>query len=196
MHKIIRALALTLLFTALSTGMCFADITGENGKTIPSVVTSIPATHEIKGDKYTGKDQFTFVLTAEDETNPMPEGSNGKTKTVTVTGTAAPDFGDITFDYPDAYYYTITRSPQKHEHITEGTESYRVMIAKFNDGKSVMVTWDKNGQKADEIKFIDTYRKPAPKTGEDDYLYVILIFAAAVLLMIGKEGKRCSKDSI
>ena len=202
MHKIIKALALTLIFTALSASFCFADINGDNGKSIPSVVTSIPVKHEIRGDKYTGNDQFTFVLTAEDDKAPMPEGANGRTKTVTVTGAASPDFGEMIFDYPDAYYYTITRSPRPHINLTEGTESYRVMIAKFNDGTSVMVTWNKDGHKADEISFIDTYKAPVPvekekpKTGEDIglgyYIGLGAVFVAALigLIVIRKRDKK------
>lgn len=201
MHRIIKALALTLIFTALSASFCFADMNGDNGKSIPSVVASIPVKHEITGDKYTGNDQFTFVLTAEDEKSPMPEGSTGKTKAVTVTGAASPDFGDITFEYPDAYYYTITRQPRVHKDITEGKESYRVMIAKFNDGKYVMVTWNNGGHKADEIKFVDTYKAPPvenekvhPKTGEPVdpvyYFGALLVTAMFGSILIRRNKKK------
>ena len=196
MHRTIRAMALVFMIF-VSIMPCHADITGENGKTIPSATVNIPVKHTITGDKYTGNDNFIFVLTAEDEKNPMPAGASGNTCKVTVTGDEDPDFGDITFEYPDEYFYTITREKTSHEDIETDDSKYSVLIVKYNDGKTQMVMWDADGDKTEDIEFIDIYEKPdkakSPKTGDETPLLMTAgLFAASVILLalviIGRKG--------
>lgn len=177
MHRMIRSMLWVIIMIAAA-GACFADMTGENGRTIPSVSVTIPVKHMITGDYYSGDDEFTFVLTAEKEDTPMPEGSDGRTKEVTVTGDEDPDFGAITFSYPDTYYYTICqKDDNKNFSSFDGT--YRVMIAMYNNGTSQYVVWDDNGSKTDEIVFVDEYiSRSSPKTGDPTGRTEIAIYAA------------------
>lgn len=180
MHIVPRAIALTLILTGLVTAACYADTTGADNKTIPAVTVKIPVKHIITGDADKCDKEFTFVLTAEKEDSPMPEGSQGKSKSVTVKGKGDPEFGSITFTYPDAYYYTVSC----------GKTKYRVMIAMYNNGTSQIVVWDAGGTKAEGIVFTDEYQAPAParspKTGDSSaaMIYGLIVIASGLMLGI------------
>ena len=201
MHRKIRALA--LIFMMLVSCMpCQADMTGENGKTIPSVSVRIPVIHTIAGDKYKGDDNFLFTLTPEKAGNPMPEGSDGKSCTVTVTGEEQPDFGNITFEYPDEYYYTITREDKKHDDLRVDDSTYRVLVVKYNDAKTHMVIWDEDGIKVENIEYIDEYSKPtstkvsSPKTGDETQVgLTVMLCAASVILLVLMIMRRKGTDN-
>lgn len=50
------------------------------------------------------------MLKRTDASFPMPAGSDGDTKTITVEGAGSPEFGDIAFTLPGTYTYTITET--------------------------------------------------------------------------------------
>lgn len=181
MRKLIKITAFTLIMSFIFTATCFADLTGENGKVIPSVTVNIPVKHVIKGDKYKGKAKFEFTLAPERADDPMPQGSSGN-KTISVTASEKVDFGDIVFTYPDAYYYTITRTANDTKYLEQEDIAYRVMVAMYNNGTSQLVCWDQaTGEKVDEMVFTDTYKTPkssSPKTG--DILFKSLITLAVI----------------
>ncbi len=181
MHREIRKYALALVLTAVvmlgplltSEGAVYADISGDNGKTIPSATVSIPVKHEITGGKYTGDDRFEFILTASGDNTPMPAGSNGRTRSVTVSGSESPDFGSITFEYPGAYYYTVSRAQKNYDRLDADDSVFTVMVAKFNDGITETVIWNEDGEKVDGITYTDVYEAPlqrsTPKTGDQEF---------------------------
>ena len=183
MRKIIKGTALTLVIIIIFSITCFADMTGGNGKVIPSVTVNIPAKHVMGGDKYTGKDRFTFILRSEDANCPMPAGSDGREKSVTIGAGEKIDFGDITFDHPDAYYYTVARAEKTYKGIRTDDSAYRVMIAALNDGTYEMVITDKKDKKTDEIIYKDIYKASSPKTGDDLLRKMILPACAGVLAL-------------
>ena len=211
MHMRSKAFAWTLaLVTVMLTAMTLAseivcaDMNGDNGRTIPSARVTIPVRHLIAGDEYTGKTGSVFVLTAEEDKCPMPEGSSGRIKAVHVQGESDPDFGEIVLDYPDAYYYTVSREGGSNE-LDADMESYRVLIAKLNDGSADMVIWDSHGRKTDEIVYLDNYTAPvrrAPATGDSEMRRqrIVWMFAgvsslaglllAVMLSSAGRERKR------
>ncbi|MBQ6314683.1 MAG: hypothetical protein IKE85_10125 [Mogibacterium sp.] len=180
MRIVLRAIALTLILTGLVTAVCYADTSGAANKTIPAVTVNIPVEHIITGDAGKCDKEFTFVLTAEKEDSPMPVGSQGKSKSVNVKGKGNPEFGSITFTYPDAYYYSVSC----------GKTKYRVMIAMYNNGTSQIVAWDSGGSKAEKIVFSDEYEAPAaaksPKTGDspDAMIYPFILIASGLMLGI------------
>ena len=53
-------------------------------------------------------EQFTFTLEAQNASNPMPAGSTGGAKTVTITGPGSATFGKWTYTQPGIYRYTVT----------------------------------------------------------------------------------------
>lgn len=208
MHRqLLRVLAVVLTLTVIMPVSCYADITGDNGKVLPSVTVNIPVKHVIGGDSYHGRDRFSFVLHAEDEMSPMPEGSDGQDRTVTIGAGGKVDFGDIIFDYPGVYYYRISRQPEKHTRIREDDTEYRIMIASLNDGSHEMTIHKVSGSqtedygavsygspdnsdsieisdtgKESEILFRDVY-SASPKTG--DSLARLLVPASSAAACIG-----------
>lgn len=122
------------------------------------VTVNIPLKHIIKGyaDK---KTIFTFTLTADKKTNPMPEGSNGGIKSVSIKGnTGFVDFGDITYTTPGEYYYTITRTITKEKDLKQDNAVYKVRVIATNRGTGSLVI-QKKGQdgKAGGIVYTDKF---------------------------------------
>ena len=183
--------ALTLIISMFFALHVYADTGPAVSMNMP-VTAEIKAEHIIKGIKGS-KDKYVFVLEAEDPSNPMPEGSEDGCKTVTTSESKDIRFGPISFDYPGAYYYTVS---QKNNDTT-----YRVMIGAFNDGTSEMVIWNMDdGGKADRIRFTDQYRT-TPKTGDTEMWMTLMLSicggltaTAALILMIWIRRKECRTD--
>jgi hypothetical protein len=121
----------------------------------------------VTGEDYDGTDRFAFILTADNANNPMPEGSKDGQKTVYVTGAekTVVDFGDITYEYPDAYYYTLTRRTENPtKGLTIDNRKFKILVAKYNDSTYQMLWQDEStGDKTDEIAFEDTFKVPPPE---------------------------------
>ena len=181
------AIAVIAASAAWQTALVNADMTGENGKAIPSARFNIPVRHSIAGDEYKGNDSFEFILAAADDNCPMPEGSENRIKRVTVRGDEDPDFGDIVFEYPDAYYYSVSRCGSDYDNLEQDTEMYKLMIIKFNDRTVQMVAWNSSGEKVSEITYIDEYTAPrnsSPKTGDDNSRAAIIAWAGVLSLSL------------
>ena len=175
--------AVTLVPLALFAETAYADISGDNGKTIPAASVSIPVKHEITGGRYTGDDRFEFILTARDDGTPMPAGSEGRIKRVTVTGRETPDFGSIVLEYPDVYYYTVSRKAGSYDKLKTDNRTFTVMIAKFNDGSTDVVIWNDSGEKVGTVTYTDDYEMPAksPRTGDLEIRRNAIMWIAAGL---------------
>ena len=188
MRKSIKIIALTAVLAAaaaLKTAVCCADDTEFTG-----VTRSIPVKHELKGDRYKGNYRSSFVLTAESWDSPMPDGSDGMRKTVTVKGGEDPDFGQIRFCEPGAYYYTVERVGDDRDDLELDMETYRVMFAMLSDGTSEMVIWDESGSKTDKIVYTDCYYKPFteqsraddfPATDDEVMVEIVIRFSSVML---------------
>lgn len=176
------AAALTFIIIMLFTIPGFAEtetdaVSNENGtKIIPPVTVMIPVKHEIKGIRSSSDKKYTFILTAEDTSSPMPDHSSAGCKRVDVTDEKDINFGTITFHYPGTYYYEVSQE--------DSDTSYRVMIAAFNDGTSEIVIWDEaDGSKTDRAAFVNEYRS-SPKTGDPNVTSMILYAAAGISSLI------------
>ncbi|MBQ3292131.1 MAG: hypothetical protein IJH43_07130 [Mogibacterium sp.] len=173
MQRIYPAAALTLIISMLFTGICFAA-GGHESKINPPVSVGITAKHEIKGIRNPEDKQYTFILSAEDKSNPMPEGASEGSMKLTVNDEKEIDFGRITFDYPGAYYYVLSQKDRP--------KTYRIMIAAFNDGTSDTVIWDmEDGSKTDKALFKDEYRM-SPKTGDTTDMTEMILFASVAFM--------------
>jgi hypothetical protein len=203
MNRAIRLMMLALSALLIFTPACYAGIKG-GSRTIPSVTVDIPVSHEIRGN-YSGNDLFSFTLKAMDPENPMPRGSENGVKTVNVKGRFPVDFGDISFEYPDAYYYEISRKARKTDTVSMEDKTYSVMIAVYNDGTSQMVTWEKaTSEKTEGVVFRDTAVNAAgrPKTGDFDgaglaasaAMLVSSAIAYAALAGMRKKGERVHEE--
>ncbi len=120
-----------------------ASIQG-SGTTVEGTITNTyaprPTTHDpavekkIEGPKPSNPDTFSFVLKRTDASFPMPAGSDGDTKTITVEGAGSPEFGDIAFTLPGTYTYTITETKGGAACTYDGS-SYALTYEVADDGQ-------------------------------------------------------------
>lgn len=179
--KILLAVIATAAISVIVPVESFAlnDTAGE--KLTPPVTVNIPVTHRISGNSGS-KEEYLFTLTAEKPDNPMPEGSEKGTITIKVKGGEKIDFGDITIEHPDTFYYKVSRADNRDD------RSYRVMIAAFRDGSHEMIAWESGADgKAEEIIFEDKFgggsdKSGPPKTGDELNVIELVAIASAVIL--------------
>jgi pilin isopeptide linkage protein len=111
--------------------------TFENTYHAKSTDAEITAMKNLTGrTKALGAGEFSFTLTAKDNA-PMPEGSAGRTKTVSNDGSGLVDFGSIRYDKAGTYAYEI-----KENAGTKGGVNYDTSVKTV----TVKVTDDNNGQ--------------------------------------------------
>lgn len=151
MRKIIVFLITTIMITALL-NPSYADT---------KATITIRGTHEIKNDESIRTGKHTFVLTNLSG-DPMPEGSDGTIKKVTVSTGEDFDFGEIRFEKAGIYEYFVSREKIQSEDLEEDGSVFQVLVNVPRDGKAT-VTINKAGTsgKIDKIVFSDTYTHPA-----------------------------------
>lgn len=183
MKRLLRAVLLTYILIMSFSLPCNAQ------DEIPAAKVNIPIFHELEGDAYSGTHEVTYILKAENAANPMPEGADNGEKTIT-TSSSTPDFGDITLQHPEAYYYTLERKYEDTKEWTHDKSTYRILIVKFNTDKTAIAAWKDGETKVDRIEFADVYKKEIPPeekrglpiTGDAAKLYLMLtVFIAALL---------------
>ncbi|MCQ2512136.1 MAG: Cna B-type domain-containing protein [Lachnospiraceae bacterium] len=74
---------------------------------VPLTLDNPPIVKKIMGDTPSSPETFTFVFKGEKDNNPMPEGSFGNTKEVSIIGAGSIEIGKITFTEPGKYIYKI-----------------------------------------------------------------------------------------
>ena len=149
--------------------------------TITNTYAPRPTTHDpavekkIEGPKPSSPDTFSFVLKRTDASFPMPAGSDGDTKTITVEGAGSSEFGDIEFTLPGTYTYTITETKGGAACTYDGSSyalTYEVTddgqgklqakrsMTKTVDGTTTAVDLGAQGDAAGSV-FTNVYPKPA-----------------------------------
>lgn len=106
--------------------------------------------------------EFEFTLTGDNGT-PMPQGSDGQSKTVTNIGGAF-TFGQITYDRPGEYAYHVSEQAGKDKTITYDTRTYDVTVTVTDDGGYLTATSNMDGQ---TISFDNTYTPTATEASFD-----------------------------
>ncbi len=180
---------------AVSVSSTVAIPTSETSNTLtfeneykPYIIESDPPVQKVvKGNPPTD-DEFTFVMTAEKDTNPMPEGSAEGVKTMSVVGAGPVEFGVIKFTEPGVYNYTITEQKGTNSKYTYDTTTYTVTYrVNLADNKlTVDRTITADGSSAETVVFTNTYKNTPPYTGDDSSLtlYVSLLTTAAAGLAV------------
>ena len=159
----------------------------------PIAQVEIGGTHKIENNVSLKTGRHTFVLTGEDGV-PMPEGSSGNEKRVTIDSNQDFSFGTIEYVKPGTYTYTVSRDLTKSENLKEDDAVYKCNVAVFSDNTSVVV-FSKVGVegKPNKIEYTDHYIAPEKeggkkvRTGDDPIVYAYtaaFVAAVAVLLFI------------
>ncbi|MDD6694124.1 MAG: FctA domain-containing protein [Olsenella sp.] len=108
---------------------------------------------------------FSFRMQAVDAANPMPEGSEGGSKTVELQGPGDVSFGTITFDKAGTYQYLVFEVKDNRDGWTCDQTQYLVTYDVTDDGKGQLkqartiqrVTGDGIGDEMNAMSFVNTY---------------------------------------
>ncbi len=110
-------------------------------------------------------DTFTFEITPEDETNPMPEN-----KTITITGNGEESFGTITFTKVGTYSYKVTEKAGDLNYYSYDDSVYTIVYDVTNADGLLEVTKSvkKNGFNNDVIAFTNKFSRADVKIQKTD----------------------------
>ncbi|HIQ64016.1 MAG TPA: Cna B-type domain-containing protein [Candidatus Avichristensenella intestinipullorum] len=104
---------------------------------------------------------FTFTLTPQSPTCPMPGGTTGGTASVSISGAGSFRFGEMVFTEPGTYSYTIaeTRGGTPGYFYDEAVYTVEVRVEKLENGTlSVSKHLRRNGVTVNNIVFTNRYR--------------------------------------
>ena len=168
-------LAVLMLFTS------YIPLRAYAGTNIP-VTIDIPVTYIVKGNaKTAGGD--TVTLTADDPSSPMPGGTEGGKKTVTIRDEGTYSFGDIHYEKPGVHWYTVTRILTEKKGVTKEDSVYKAKVIALNDGHGYVLVYKEGSDKKSELVYTD---RVAPDTGDSSrvLVYCGMMLAAAASLGI------------
>lgn len=167
-----------------------------NKYVVPIIGTNLPIQKRITGDTPKTNSTFTFVFSAKDVSSPMPEGSNGTVKEITITGAGSGEIGKITFEKPGTYVYTVSEKNGGVEGYTYDSTVYTVTFeVEEKDGELSIIRTikDNKGNIASVIEFTNPYKTPGnklPQTGILWWPVPILLCAGLAFVMIGMIRRR------
>lgn len=177
-------LAMLLLFSAVPPATVFA------GSNVP-VKLDITVTYIVEGNEETaGGDSF--MLTADEPDTPMPEGTIDGKKEITIRDEGCYSFGDIVYERPDVYWYTITRDVTEKKGVVKDDSIYRAKVITLNDGHGYVLVYREGSEEKHELVYKD---RVAPATGDHNSLifYSGIAFAAAAAFTFLTAARRRDK---
>ena len=136
----------------------------ENEKIDLTPVRVNPSAKKIVEGKEAPKEKFTFLLSAKDESNPMPLGSGKGIKKHIIEGEGEFKFGEIEFKQPGEYSYAVYEEKGDAEFYVYDESQYNLKyVVDYKDNelfiKETIIT--KAGQEVSQIEFINKYEKPS-----------------------------------
>lgn len=156
------------------------DIT--NKHEVDIITVDPPVKKTVKGDGAPADAKFTFTFKARPSASklpegmtemPMPDGSDGQTKTKVVTGGGEYEFGEFEIKQPGTYVYSMTEEATGEKGWAYDGSSYTVTyVVEAVDGHlTATTTITKDGAAYDEgtPEFVNTYEKestPKKKTNK------------------------------
>ena len=190
MHRTVGTTAAVIALLILAAAFPARIFAGEN---VP-VTTDISITYIVDGNvKTAGGDRFT--LTADDPQAPMPEGSADGKKTITIRDEGSFSFGEIYYERPEVYWYTITRDVTEKKGVVKDDSVYRAKVIALNDGHGYVLVYKDGGDEKHELIYKD---RVAPATGDNSRLQICsgiaAAAAAALAIMSAAAGKRRRRE--
>ncbi len=125
----------------------------------PEVMVDPSVKKTVSGNPSTAS-SFTFSLTAQDNANPMPEGSAGGVKYMTIYGSGEEDFGTWIYTREGTYYYTISEVILSDTKYTYDRSIYTITdVVKDIDGQLVVTRTVTNhaNKQVESCIFINKY---------------------------------------
>lgn len=153
----------------------------------------------LEGTQPATAEAYVIRMTADDPSNPMPNGQKGGSYDLIITGAGSAVFPAMTFDSLGIYKYTIAEIPGTNPDCTYDTRTYQLTVSVVNsekEGFDIEVALRENGktEKTDAALFHNVYKTilptPAPTTppgkitatGVND-MWMYYVGGAAVLLV-------------
>ena len=174
---------------------------------VSTIIEDPPVAKKITGDTPSSSSTFTFVLTTSDANYPMPDGSNGTTKEISIKGSGSSKFGPITFTEPGTYTYTVSERDTGVEGYTYDTTVYTIRYTVTEQNGELVskcVITDPNGKEVNSPVFTnkytvtddpDTPEKPTlPQTGMTWWPVPLLLCLGLAFYVVGFLWKRKQRD--
>ena len=127
---------------------------------------------------------FAFRLEAKNASQPMPAGSVGGVKEITITGSGTAKFGNWVYEEEGVYYYTVYERNTGVSGYTYDTERYTIVdtvVAQNGELMLSRVITNSSNRQVTSYSFINPYTSaaPGPKTGDmlNTSLYIGLLVA-------------------
>ena len=158
------------------------DIT--NTHEVERVTVNPPIKKAVEGDGAPADAKFTFTMAAQPARSqlpegmdemPMPEGSDGQVKTVTVKGPGEYEFGEFAIERPGTYVYTMAEVDTGENGWTYDGATYTVTyVVEARDGHlsaTTKIERDGKAYSSDTPEFVNSYeggrhKRRVPKTGD------------------------------
>lgn len=150
----------------------------------------------IAGDTPTQNATFAFTLTAADATTPMPDGKTGGSVTASREGAGTASFGQIEFDRPGTYSYTVSEVQGTADGYGYDTTSYTMAVvveAGENGVLTISSSYVGPSGPTDAMVFTNRYTAPRllgflPTTGDATFWTLTallgLAMAGAIIVVI------------
>lgn len=151
-----RIIACVILIAAILAGSVYADTICKVNIPVRYVVTDGASVESI------------FTLKALGD-SPMPEGSSGGEKKVTMSQRGSFDFGEIAFTKAGEYEYKVSKVTMNQPGLTSDDTVYDIRFLVREDGTyTSVIQREGHGEKLEEIIYSDTVIKHTPKACYDD----------------------------
>lgn len=167
-----------------------------NKYVVPITLDDPPVQKRVVGDTPEVKSTFTFVMKADDPSFPMPEGSEGSIKIMSIVGPGSVEFGNIIFTKPGIYTYTISERNLGEDGYTYDDTRINVRYdVTEKDGElfCFRTMEDVGGDAIDVAEFTNTYTAPVeklPQTGVLWWPVPVLLCLGIILVTIGVADRR------
>ncbi|MGB4614221.1 MAG: Cna B-type domain-containing protein, partial [Erysipelotrichaceae bacterium] len=122
--------------TSISGGMTTGYVVTN---TFKPIIVDPPVSKQIAGSTPTVSNSFTFIMKADNPAHPMPSGSVGGVKEITIVGAGTVDFGTFAITVPGTYKYTIYERQDVIPGYTMDTEVYTITHVVTVDAQNQLV---------------------------------------------------------
>lgn len=130
---------------------------------VPPVSVDPPILQKVVEGEGAPQSRFEFLLTGQPRA-PMPEGSSGNTKILTMTGPGEMELGEITFQSPGVYVYTVEELHRGETGWTYDTARYTLTVTVTEENGRLVATYTltQNGEPVQALRFVNQYQWQLP----------------------------------